>query len=130
MNKKILFLSLLLLFLLPALIFAETIVLKSGEVVEGKIVDRNDKYIGISYQNSGTPDIYYAYDEIESIDGVKLNITPAQERKWKTHYDPVTKSTLRVEDSPNDPANAWKKLLGTIFLIGVVIAVFWFLSSR
>jgi tetratricopeptide (TPR) repeat protein len=46
------------------IVFADTIKLKSGEVYEGKIVDRNDKYITLS--TGGAP-VYLAQDQIEKI---------------------------------------------------------------
>ncbi len=51
------------------LTFAETIVLKSGKKVEGKIIAKTDEYIKIDFQ--GVP-LTYFFDEIESIDGEKV----------------------------------------------------------
>lgn len=65
MNKKIIFLLLMFLFL-PVYVFAETIVLKSGKTIEGKLLEKTDKAIKIDI--SGIPITYY-YEEIESIDG-------------------------------------------------------------
>ncbi len=45
--------------------FAETIILKSGQQIEGKILEKTDKYIKIDFQ--GVPITYYL-DEITSID--------------------------------------------------------------
>jgi len=67
MGKKeliILALGLCLCFPYPA--FAETIILKSGRKVEGKIIKKTDKYIQIDFP--GVPLTYYL-DEIESIEG-------------------------------------------------------------
>lgn len=55
---------LLLINLSPA--FAETITLKSGFQVEGKIIESNERYIKI--ETNGVPITYWA-DEIEKIDG-------------------------------------------------------------
>ena len=52
-------------------IFAETIVLKSGSIVEGKLIEKTDKYIKIDFQS--VPLTYYL-DEVESIDGKPANI--------------------------------------------------------
>jgi hypothetical protein len=54
------------LFLGVSSVYAETIVLKSGKTVEGKIIEKTDKYIKIDFQ--GVP-LTYFIDEIESIDG-------------------------------------------------------------
>ena len=48
-----------------ATIFAETIVLKSGRAIEGKIIEKTDEYIKVDYY--GVPLTYY-FDEIERID--------------------------------------------------------------
>lgn len=45
--------------------FAETIVLKSGEIVEGKLIEKTDKYIKIDFQ--GVP-LAYFLDEIQKVD--------------------------------------------------------------
>ena len=117
---------------LPDIAFAETIILKSGQTIEGKIVERNDKYIGVKEETviKELGPSYFAFDEIESIDGVKVNLRPEQVRKWKTYQDPRTGMITRVEDSPNDPANAWKKLFNTVFLVAIGIGVIWFLLSK
>ena len=60
--KIILILSLLITF--PAL--AETILLKTGEKIEGNIVEKNDKYVAINFKGVIIP---YHNFEIESIDG-------------------------------------------------------------
>jgi hypothetical protein len=67
------------LFLSFSYVFAETIITKSGKTIEGKLIEKTDKYIKIDFQ--GVP-ITYFLDEIESIDGVKqssslIDLTPA-----------------------------------------------------
>ena len=47
-------------------VFAETIILKSGERIEGKIIERTDQYIRIEIAE-GTPFTYW-FDEIEQIE--------------------------------------------------------------
>lgn len=56
----------------PLVCFAETIVLKSGQVVEGKVVERTDKYIKIDFQGV---ELTYFMDDIESINGAVPIIT-------------------------------------------------------
>lgn len=58
-------------------VFAETIVLKSGKKVEGKKIEQTDDYIRIDFY--GVPLTYY-FDEIESIDGVTINLPQNQEK--------------------------------------------------
>lgn len=52
----------------PVSIFAETIVLKTGKTVEGKIVEKTNEYIKVDFQ--GVP-VTYFIDEIESVDETK-----------------------------------------------------------
>lgn len=71
MNKKTGFiLPLLLLFVFPS-VFAETIVLKSGKTIDGKILEKTDKNIKVDI--SGIPVTYYL-EEIESIDGQAISM--------------------------------------------------------
>jgi tetratricopeptide (TPR) repeat protein len=49
--------------------FTETIVLRSGETVEGKIIEKTDKYVKVDF--IGIP-LTYFFEDIESIDGKKL----------------------------------------------------------
>jgi len=57
------------------LVFAETIVLKSGSTLEGKIIEKTDKYIKIDFQGVV---LTYASDEIERIDGEnKISLAPS-----------------------------------------------------
>lgn len=61
---------------LPASIFAETIVLKSGNTVEGKIIEKTDKYIKINFE--GVPITYYL-NEIESVTGTNQDLSSKKE---------------------------------------------------
>ena len=58
------------LFLMPALDFASEVVLKSGEKLEGKIVEQTDKYIKFD-AGVGVVMTYYS-DEIDTVDGQKI----------------------------------------------------------
>jgi len=53
----------------PVLALAEIIVLKSGKTVEGKLIEKTDKYIKIDFQGVVLP---YFLEEIQSIDGYVL----------------------------------------------------------
>ena len=58
-------------------VFAETIILKSGSTVEGKIIEKTDKYLKIDFQGVV---LTYASDEIERIDEKnKINLTSSDE---------------------------------------------------
>jgi|GEM_PF-469913 len=55
-----------LLLVVPLVCFAETVVLKSGKTLQGKIVEKTDKYVKIEVAGVA---ITYFMDEIKSIDG-------------------------------------------------------------
>jgi len=76
MDKKrsVGFLLLALSLCFSAAVSAETIILKSGEKIEGKIIERTDEYIKIDFY--GVPIPYY-FEDIERID----SITPNKERE-------------------------------------------------
>jgi len=77
MEKKIVSVLLLVTSLcFPTFIFAETVILKSGKKIEGKIIERTDKYIKIDFNGVPLP---YFFDEIDSIDGKEVVLsTPNQ----------------------------------------------------
>ena len=58
----------ILLFLLISYSFAETITLKSGRTVKGKVIEKTNKYVKIDFQGVS---LTYFLDEIENIDGEK-----------------------------------------------------------
>ena len=64
-NSIILFIAIL---SIPFSLFAETIVLKSGKQIEGKILEKTDEYVRIDFMGVA---LSYFYDQIETIDGVK-----------------------------------------------------------
>lgn len=59
-------------------VFAEKIVLKSGQTIEGKIVEKADKYIKINFMGVN---LTYYLDEVESIDGEKISEIERQPAK-------------------------------------------------
>lgn len=64
----------IILFAISSVCFAETIVFKSGQTVDTKIIEKTDKYIKVEAGNSGTV-LTYPLEQIESIDGKKLNLS-------------------------------------------------------
>jgi tetratricopeptide (TPR) repeat protein len=52
--------------------FAETVVLKSGEKIEGTVVEKNTEYIRINFKGA---DIFYRTFEIKTIDAKPVNVT-------------------------------------------------------
>lgn len=75
MKKSVLILIFILLFI-SSLTFAETITLKSGKTIEGKIVEKTDKYIKVDI-GVGMP-ITYFLDEIENIGGANSILSSAE----------------------------------------------------
>lgn len=70
MHKKvILFLIMLCIVYFSNVVFAETITLKSGKKIEGKIIEKTDKYIKLDFYGAS---LTYFIDEIEFIDGQKI----------------------------------------------------------
>lgn len=66
MTRKILFiLGVVILIISKTFVLAETIILKSGQKVEGKIIEKTDKYIKIDFQGVS---LTYNVDEIASIE--------------------------------------------------------------
>jgi hypothetical protein len=105
--KKIIYFFIFFLFSFP--LFSETIVLKSGSSLEGKIIERTDEYIKIDFQ--GIPLTYY-FDQISTIDGQKiqqplpeepLSVEPEMYRSTKEAYEPEDSS----EDSPGYGSDAF-----------------------
>ena len=69
MNRRLVEIFILLFLCVPSYIFAETIILKSGRKIEGKIMQKTDKEIKV---NSVSIITSYRLDEVESIDGKKI----------------------------------------------------------
>jgi hypothetical protein len=65
--------------LLPMSRQINTVVLKSGQTLEGKIAERNQRYITMNFE--GVP-LTYFLEDIESIDGEKIRV-PRRERIQK-----------------------------------------------
>lgn len=73
MRKRFIGILLIAVLFFVDLAFAETIMLKSGQKVEGKIIEKTDKYVRLDF--FGVPLTYYL-DDIESIDGKILSLSP------------------------------------------------------
>ena len=122
MQKRVPIISVLLICLcLPIFTFAETIGLKSGKTVEGKLIEKTDKYIKIDFQ--GVP-LTYFFDEIESIDAKKIGYPDKNEcnlpffieipRAWYFFNAPGGQYIFSREQISR---------LGETFIVG--ISVFW-----
>jgi len=95
------FFFLTLFFLLSAYCFAEKIILKSGQVVEGKIVEETDKYIKLEVV--GVPVTFYK-DEIKNIKGKISNATSDSGVEALPYADqPQVKKYLElIQKEPNN----------------------------
>jgi tetratricopeptide (TPR) repeat protein len=82
--------------------YAEILVLKNGKNIEGKIIERTDKYVKINILD--IPITYYLTD-VESIDGQKVVTLPTENPM------PVEKNTVPVkEENSSLPVVSEKKL--------------------
>ncbi|MFY9402910.1 MAG: hypothetical protein WAQ07_05845 [Candidatus Omnitrophota bacterium] len=89
--KKVFILMLVVLFFVPYL-FAETILLKTGQRIEGDIIERTDEYIKISFQGV---DLTYYNDEIDSVSQGAANLlSPEKGLGFKPAYSPIDFSAL------------------------------------
>lgn len=60
----------------PVLLFADTVTLKSGKVIEGEILENNDQYIKIECKGK---QVYYKHKYIESIEKTEPQIDLAED---------------------------------------------------
>lgn len=119
MEKKRL-LILLLVLCLPVSIFAETVVLKSGKTVEGKIIEKTDKYVKIDFQ--GVP-ITYFVDEIEKV--VSDNSPITNEKKDKVNLVIVGDAALTYASYFFELSPDWYPDMDQYMLIMVQQKGFW-----
>ena len=107
MNKKILAIIILAISIsFCSIAFAETIVLKSGKTVEGKMTERTDDHISIDIE--GVP-VAYFLDDIESIDGKQI-LVEANEPKTQAESTPAvpeTQKNLSPERDYNKDLQSW-----------------------
>jgi len=112
----------------PFISFAETVVLKSGQTIEGRIIERTDEYIKVDFQGIT---LTYFLNEISSIEGLKDSSKPkaislSEESKiYKDKMDifrDFRNSIIRIVVLGNDSEQ--KKFAGTGFVIdrsGIVV---------
>jgi len=93
-NNRVVFFILVMSLFLPAIIFAETILLKTGESVEGKLLEKNDKFVKIDFQGV---ELTYFINEIDSIDGKQVNAP-----KEKVVIDILNPGYAKLPDENNN----------------------------
>jgi len=106
----------------PIFAFAETIALKSGKSVEGKLIEKTDKYIKIDFM--GVP-LTYFLDEVESIDGVvqsqaieEVSLSPSATVNLSSSDTEQIRKLLKTMDYPENTWPAIERELAT-FLVKI-----------
>ena len=84
-------------------VYAETIVLKSGKTVEGKLIEKTDKYIKIDFQ--GVP-LTYSLSEIQSVDGKVIGLL--EEEKVDIGRPPASFKPAEKTIQKNDSDDVWE----------------------
>ncbi len=100
----------LILIFLSRFAFADMIVLKSGKVMEAKILERTDEYIKIDFKGVA---LTYFLDEIESIDGKKPGSAYSQPQSEPAAAEAVNKETI-VEKIKNAQKNLTRYQRSTV----------------
>lgn len=101
MRKKIAVLPMILLSLfVQKHVFPETIILKSGKIITGEIIEKNDDYIRVNFR--GIPSTYYLF-EIESIYKQETDLAPLKaydgpDNRWFVFHFRKGKEHLRDKE--------------------------------
>ncbi|MDD5129971.1 MAG: hypothetical protein PHS66_02820 [Candidatus Omnitrophica bacterium] len=87
--------------------FSQTILLKSGQKVEGKIIEQTDKYVKLDFEGI---ELTFYNDEIFSIDqstsGAPNTLTPQMELLYKAYASSLKTTAQAFEDEIQKPAEA------------------------
>ncbi|MFA5437395.1 MAG: hypothetical protein WC293_02350 [Candidatus Omnitrophota bacterium] len=67
-------------------VLADTVTLKSGQKIEGKIVERTDQYVKIDFQGVV---LEYLQEEVDSVIGDSKQPNPSVEARVKPAYAPI-----------------------------------------
>ncbi|MCM8787008.1 MAG: S1C family serine protease [Candidatus Omnitrophica bacterium] len=114
---------LVIIFIVRFSVCAETIVFRSGKIMQAKIIERTNKYIKVDIQ--GIPITYYI-EEIESIDGVLVDTSVSStkdtfyQKEPKDIYKKISSAIVNIEVITIDE----ESLIGSGFIIdsqGIVI---------
>ncbi len=76
-------------------LYGETLILKSGKTIEGKIIQKDEKMILVVEKNSNIV-TYYPVEEISSIDGKSESTSPTE---WKTQFYGQFKTDIAYADN-------------------------------
>jgi len=127
MKNKLILLCIVLV-LITANLFADTITLKSGKQVEGKILERTDKLVKIE---AFGVELTYFIDEIDQINQEKITL-PSQETTLAIPQETNSGSTIKpipsgegksanIADEVNTPAVASKEVAGGALLATMIL---------
>ena len=86
--------------LLTSCVFAEKVILRSGLEVDGRILEKTDKFVKVDYL--GTALTYY-FDEVDSIDGQKVE-QPLDTRRESSFQEMPVSSALNDANPLNQVA--------------------------
>ena len=111
--KFILAIAVLLSLCFQANLFADKLMLKSGEIVEGEIIERTDELIKIDI--AGVPLTYY----LEDIDSVAVEKTGTRIREPQKKKDSQTFDDSYGKADDFSIADFWSRKKGTVSLPGV-----------
>ncbi|MBF0522356.1 MAG: trypsin-like peptidase domain-containing protein [Candidatus Omnitrophica bacterium] len=84
-----------------SLSWAETIVLKNGQIVEGAVIGRSDKYLKVSQNGKVT---WYNWDDVQTVDA-------------KTNGNPTSKDVASSNPEAASPSNMFTKAFDSVVLI-------------
>lgn len=130
MKKTIIILFLILTFIITFLAYADTVYLKNGETIKGKIKEKTDKYVTITLQGLERFDISYLLSDIQGIDDTgiveKIDVlSPSKAERYATvgleyvlskRYDLAIQSyNMAIIYNPNN-ADYYKNLGGAYSL--------------
>lgn len=101
--NKLLALSVLIIMYLPLSVYAETVVLKSGEEIKGRIIEKTDEYLKLDCQ--GVP-VTYFWNEIIGFDDSKDSQSPVAV--------PAPEAALRGQGVTDDPLAKRSVLSGIV----------------
>lgn len=104
MARRLYYLFVLILVLtLSSVCFAQTFLLKTGDKVEGNLVERTDKYIKVEFAGAN---ITYYLDEIDSINGEKIISGPADNIEPEVNFTDTNTAVIywkdKIRENPKD----------------------------
>jgi len=116
-------LSLLIILLIPTWAFATEIILKSGEKVDGKIIEQTDKYIKID-SGIGMAVTYYN-DEIDTVDGQNLRIQKPKDVHSSALLNSGKETSASINVAPKTFSSTVTVGEKTVSIVDTFARLFW-----